>query len=86
MEPTVKRYEKNPILTRDDIPYPVETVEVAHAPLPLVRRKGQQRPIVATPRRPAVHKSFVTAAVVRFKGQDWTLLTLPPDTRETARR
>ena len=29
MEPTVKRYEKNPILTRDDVPYPVETVHNA---------------------------------------------------------
>ncbi len=29
MKPTVNRYEKNPILTRDDVPYPVETVHNA---------------------------------------------------------
>ncbi|MCH8912626.1 MAG: glycoside hydrolase family 130 protein [Planctomycetes bacterium] len=29
MEPIVKRYEKNPILTRDDVPYAVETVHNA---------------------------------------------------------
>ncbi len=29
MEPTVKRYKNNPILTRDDVPYPVETVHNA---------------------------------------------------------
>ncbi len=29
MEPTVKRYQENPILTKDDIPYPVETVHNA---------------------------------------------------------
>ncbi|MCZ6655453.1 MAG: glycoside hydrolase family 130 protein [Planctomycetota bacterium] len=29
MEPTVKRYEKNPILTKDDVPYAVETVHNA---------------------------------------------------------
>ncbi len=29
MEPIVKRYEKNPILTKDDVPYPVETVHNA---------------------------------------------------------
>ena len=29
MEPIVKRYEKNPILTKDDVPYAVETVHNA---------------------------------------------------------
>ncbi len=29
MDPVVKRYEKNPILTKDDVPYPVETVHNA---------------------------------------------------------
>ena len=29
MNPMVKRYEKNPILTKDDVPYPVETVHNA---------------------------------------------------------
>ncbi len=29
MNPVVKRYEKNPILTKDDVPYPVETVHNA---------------------------------------------------------
>lgn len=28
-EPIVRRYEKNPILTKDDVPYPVETVHNA---------------------------------------------------------
>lgn len=28
-QPIVKRYEKNPILTKDDVPYPVETVHNA---------------------------------------------------------
>jgi len=28
-EPPVKRYEKNPILTKDDVPYPVETIHNA---------------------------------------------------------
>ncbi|MDH3259268.1 MAG: glycosidase, partial [Deltaproteobacteria bacterium] len=28
-DPVVKRYEKNPILTRHDIPYPVATVHNA---------------------------------------------------------
>ncbi len=29
MKPTVERYKNNPILTRDDVPYPVETVHNA---------------------------------------------------------
>lgn len=29
MKPTVERYHKNPILTKDDVPYPVETVHNA---------------------------------------------------------
>ncbi len=29
MDPVVRRYEKNPILTRDDVPYPVETAHNA---------------------------------------------------------
>ncbi len=29
MDPIVRRYEKNPILTRDDVPYPVETIHNA---------------------------------------------------------
>ncbi len=29
MNPVVRRYEKNPILTKDDVPYPVETVHNA---------------------------------------------------------
>jgi predicted GH43/DUF377 family glycosyl hydrolase len=29
MNPIVRRYEKNPILTKDDVPYPVETVHNA---------------------------------------------------------
>ncbi len=28
-DPIVRRYENNPILTRDDVPYPVETVHNA---------------------------------------------------------
>jgi len=28
-EPIIKRYEKNPILTKHDVPYPVETVHNA---------------------------------------------------------
>ncbi|MCK4577564.1 MAG: glycosidase, partial [Candidatus Marinimicrobia bacterium] len=37
MEPLVKRYEGNPILTKKDVPYPVETVHNAA----VVKHAGQ---------------------------------------------